>query len=119
MKRARLIKPVHVHLKYLYLIYINHLNNTVYLCTHALLVKYYYIFYYDRHHTAQTDSNPGSESPSGPLKARKKLGARKASEENLLDDGGSSSGKVLRPASSAEDLHTLNIHSSPKVQYNM
>ena len=83
---------------------------------HALLVKYYYYYYYYyRHHTAQTDSNPGSESPSGPLKARKKLGARKASEENLLDDGGSSSGKVLRPASSAEDLHTLNIHSSPKV----
>lgn len=67
--------------------------------------------------STQSESNTGSESPSGPLKARKKLGARKASEENLLDDSGSSSGKVLRPASSAEDLHTLNAHNSPKVAY--
>ncbi|XP_019851253.1 PREDICTED: rap guanine nucleotide exchange factor 6-like isoform X2 [Amphimedon queenslandica] len=69
-----------------------------------------------QHSSTQSESNTGSESPSGPLKARKKLGARKASEENLLDDGGSSSGKVLRPASSAEDLHTLNTHNSPKVR---
>ena len=97
--------------------------HTVIVCMNGYNNKYIYgtiiICYSNRHqHTpTQSESNTGSESPSGPLKARKKLGARKASEENLLDDGGSSSGKVLRPASSAEDLHTLNAHNSPKVLY--
>lgn len=90
-----------------------------------LLVYYFSILLYTasillytrtacRHQHRQPDV--GSESPSGPLKARKKLGARKKSEENLLDDTGSS-GKILRPASSAEDLHVLNVHSSPKVKH--
>lgn len=63
--------------------------------------------------TSSLDS-VGSESPSGPLKARKRLRTRKSSQENLLDDS-SSNGVVVRPATSAEDLHLITSDRSPKL----
>lgn len=63
--------------------------------------------------TQSTDvGGGGGESPSGPLKARK-LKIRN-SQENLLDDK-PSNGAVMRPATSAEDLHVLALQDSPKV----
>ena len=56
--------------------------------------------------TSSLDTSLGGESPTGPLKARKKLGGRKNSEENLLDDRGSTGG-ALRTTNSAEDVHNL------------
>ena len=74
------------------------------------------IYYYNRNqNTTSSLDSVGSESPSGPLKARKKLRTRKSSQENLLDDS-PSNGVVVRPATSAEDLHLITSDRSPKVR---
>lgn len=47
---------------------------------------------------------------SGPLKAKRKMPSRKASQENLLDNGGEKPSAPLR-ASSLEDIHSLSKQS--------
>ena len=50
-----------------------------------------------------------SDSGSGPLKAKRKMPLRKASQENLLDNGSGEKGPMR--ASSLEDIHSLSKQS--------
>ena len=53
-------------------------------------------------------STDGTDTPTGPLKAKSKMSVRKVSTENLLDD--KPTGPVR--ASSLEDIHALSKKSS-------
>lgn len=51
-----------------------------------------------------------TDGGTGPLKAKRKMASRKASQENLLDNGGEKTSGPMR-ASSLEDIHSLSKQS--------